>query len=73
MGDWFDIPNRSWYDNINHIVIVMPIYIKRVDILRNNEATISIKYAIHHGILDEKIQYKITYLNAENSRVEKTN
>jgi hypothetical protein len=71
MGDWFDIPNRAWNSNTNCILIIMPIYIKRLQILCNNKPDMFVKYVIHPEILDEKTRCRIIYANTENSRVEK--
>jgi hypothetical protein len=52
MGDWFDIPTASWSNNIHNILIIMPIYIKRLEIL-HNEQTALIKYEISQELCRE--------------------
>jgi hypothetical protein len=69
MGDWFDIPSSTWNSNINYIIMIMPIYIKRLSVPYNDLTKLSIKYVIHPE-LDEKIRCRITYLNEEHYKVE---
>jgi hypothetical protein len=66
MGDWFDIPSESWNTNNNHIIVVMPIYIKRLSILNNNPTESFVKYAIH-----PELDGKITYSNTEHFKVKR--
>lgn len=60
IAQWLDITQDQWIYNYSNFVIIIPIYIKKIGISRN-ENKIWIEYEIHKSLLNECVLRKTLY------------